>query len=343
MNMRDYRLLMEQASSKIGVMIVQLGTPDSSRVADVRKYLKEFLSDPHVVEVNRFLWSIILNGIILRTRPQRSALLYDRLFRRYGPLLKVYTKSLTEKLEKRLPQYRFYHAMRYGNPSLEATLCQAICEDRCDKLLILPLFPQYSNSTTGSVIDRVNEILMRYRDKPEVVWIRDYYNHPQYQEALACHISQHLTKLNWTPDAMILSYHGIPVRYVKKGDPYQKHCEETSQHLQKNINVDSKTKWIHAYQSRFGKEPWLQPYLDETLEQLAREGVKKIVITSPAFSIDCLETVDELGVEMAHLFRESVPDKAGVEFYLIPALNDADLWVERLSLVIEEKLKVLRT
>lgn len=326
---------MRQVSLKTGLLFVQLGTPDEATPQALKRYLKEFLSDSHVVETCPFMWWLILNGIILRTRPAKSAKLYERLFNNYGPVLLTYTKSLTEKIQKHFDSNNlvFDFAMRYGNPSMKSVIEKMVYQDKCERLYVVPLFPQYSNSTTGSVYDKVFEIIESIRHKPLVEFIPSYYNHPLYIESLATDINNELKASNNKPEKLILSYHGIPVRYVNRGDPYDDHCKKTTELLLPKIDFPSENI-LHCYQSRFGKEPWLQPYTDVTVESLGDQGVKNISVACPAFTMDCLETLDEIGVENLEAFKEH----GGENLELVSCLNDKDHWVENLAKIIQETL-----
>lgn len=324
--------------SKIGVILVQLGTPDEPTPKAVRRYLKEFLSDRHVVDVNPILWFFILNFIILRTRPKKSAALYQRLFDTYGPVLRIYTKSLTEKISQEFAIEQnnmiIRYGMRYGNPSLKSVLREMIDQDKCTNFLIVPLFPQHSNTTTGSINDLVMKEISKLRDKPTIRFMPTYHQSPGYIKSI-CHLLEECLKdRKNSPDKILLSYHGIPKRYAKMGDPYKKHCEETTELIKQQLNFPQ-DNILHTYQSRFGKEPWLQPYTDETLISLAQLGMKDVMIACPAFTMDCLETLDEIAVENQKLFLHH----GGERLQLVSCLNDDDFWVKNLKQLIENELK----
>lgn len=322
-------------SASQAILLVQLGTPDEATPEAVRRYLKEFLGDPHVVDINRFLWFIILNCFILPFRPQKSAALYQRLFQEHGPILRTLTHSLSQKLQDKYRSQGIdvIYAMRYGTPSLSSRLKELSLQYQ--NILVVPLFPQYSNTTTGSIIDRVNEILPELSPKPHIDFIQSYSEEDIYLDCLAQSINQHLDKQKEQPERLLLSYHGIPERYVAQGDPYHLMCLETTERLRPRLNIEPQLV-KHCYQSRFGKEPWLQPYTDEVITSLGQQGVKKIAAACPAFSMDCLETLDEIGVESAQVFKEN----GGESLELIPCLNDQEIWVDGLFTIIEaQRLK----
>lgn len=330
---------MTTSDQKTGILLVQLGTPDEATPEAVRRYLREFLSDRHVVDLNPVLWFFILNFIILTFRPKKSALLYERLFSTYGPVLRTYSKSLATKLAahfdpKTLP---IEYGMRYGNPTLQGALEKLQHHHGCTHILVVPLFPQYSNTTTGSVKDRVHELLQKQSIKPRVSFIQDFYNHPLYIDAVVQLIEQGLKTRHKPAEKLVLSYHGIPQRYVNEGDPYACMCMDTTDLIKAKLNFP-KEDIIHCYQSRFGKEPWLQPYTDVTIKSLADAGVREISVACPAFTMDCLETLDEIAIENQHLFREH----GGENLQLISCLNDHDLWVQNFAKIIHEQLSTPR-
>lgn len=324
---------MTDTGQKTAVLLVQLGTPDEATPQAVRRYLKEFLSDPHVVDLNRILWFFILNGIILTFRPRKSALLYERFFSTYGPTLRTYTKSLTTKLNQITNPQKFtmFFAMRYGNPNLTQELLKIGNTRSFEQLLVVPLFPQYSNTTTGSVKDRILDLVKSLKLSLPIRFIDDFYKHPLYIESLARSINEGLQSRHKPAEKLVLSYHGIPERYVTQGDPYACMCLDTTDLLKTKINFPAENI-IHCYQSRFGKEPWLQPYTDETVEKLAKEGIKEISVACPSFTMDCLETLDEIAIENQHVFHEY----GGTHLQLISCLNDAGHWCQNLAKIIEE-------
>jgi protoporphyrin/coproporphyrin ferrochelatase len=321
---------------KTGVLIAQLGTPDNASPDAVRRFLKEFLSDSHVIQVNPILWFFILNFIILRTRPKKSALLYERFFRLYGRTLMTYSQSLTRQLQPWAEKQDLVidFGMRYGTPSLTRVLKNMVEKQGCERIVVIPLFPQFSDTTTGSIQDLVYGYANSSEQKIKIEFLSDYHNHPLYIKSLASSIQSTLDKKDSPPDYILLSYHGIPFKYATKGDVYPQHCLKTTELLKRKLNFDDK-KILHMYQSRFGKEEWLKPYTDKTLIELAQQGAKNVVVCCPGFSMDCLETLDEIAVENQRLFIKHGGDR--LEF--VSCLNDQPEWVKHLSQIIEEVLK----
>lgn len=313
---------------KTGVLLVQLGTPDAPTLPAVRRYLKEFLSDRHVIDFNPLVWRLILNLIILPVRSKKSAGLYKRLFTTYGPVLLNYTRSLASKLQTSLGDdnivVRF--GMRYGHPSLKTALRQIVDNDHCDSLLIVPLFPQFSRTTTGSIADFVKDELARFERKPSVAVLPPFYNQQPYTRSVSRLINRSLEQRPSPPGRIILSYHGLPKRYVKKGDPYEGQCLKTTELIKKELDYPEENI-LHTYQSRFGPEAWLSPYTDETLVALAKSGIGDVLVACPSFTMDCLETLDEIGVENRKLFLEN----GGKRLELVSCLNDHDHWVKALA------------
>lgn len=321
---------------KIGVLLVQLGTPDEATPKFLKKYLKEFLSDPRVVEVNRAFWFLLLRGVILQTRPKKSALLYQRLFENYGPLLRIYSESLVKQLQTRYPQTEVIvrYGMRYGNPNVTEIMRDLIEKQRCDRLLVVPLYPQYSAATTASTYDAIFTELLKKRWIPSLRIMPPYFDKDPYINSVADLVNDDLAKRTKPPQKILLSYHGIPERYVNNGDPYACMCMTTTDLLKAKLHFPA-ADVLHCYQSRFGKEPWLQPYTDETIKALAKEGVKDVMVVCPGFSMDCLETVDEIGVENQKIFIEN----GGEHLQLVSCLNDHPSWVRALFELIENELK----
>ena len=324
------------SKDKIGVLVAQLGTPDSPTPTALRRYLRQFLSDRRVIEVNRFLWWILLNGIILVTRPRRSAKLYKRVWQKDGsPLLSI-TKRQAEGLKRRLQSQHggieVEFGMRYGSPSLETALDKLVSLG-CSKILLFPMYPQYAAATSASTYDAIFSHILKRRWVPTLRVAEPYYAHPSYIRAQATIINEHLKGLAWEPDRLLLSYHGVPQRYVVKGDPYCCQCVETTAALIPHLDI-SKEKVMHTFQSRFGREPWLTPYTDETLEELAHSGVKNIAIVAPGFTADCLETIDELGNEA----REEFCEAGGEQYSLVACLNDNEVWLDALTKIVTEEL-----
>ncbi|MBZ9859209.1 ferrochelatase [Mesorhizobium sp. CA12] len=307
---------------KIGIMLVNLGTPDGTDFRPMWRYLREFLSDPRVIELNKAIWYPILYGLVLTTRPKKSGANYARIWNREmneSPL-RTFTRAQGQKLAAALtdlPDVVVDWAMRYGNPST-ASVTQKLVDQGCDRILTFPLYPQYSATTTATANDQLFRALMKIRRAPAIRSVPPYYDEPVYIDALARSIEQHLATLDFVPEVVIASYHGIPKPYSDKGDPYGTHCLETTRLLRARLGWDE-NKLITTFQSRFGAQEWLQPYTDVTVEQLAKDGVKSIAIVNPGFSVDCIETLDEIGREAAETFHHA----GGENFAHIPCLNDS--------------------
>ena len=303
---------------KTGILLINLGTPDSTNWWDIRKYLKEFLSDRRVIEVNPVLWQIILNLFILTFRPSKTAHAYKKIWRKESdesPLL-YFTRSQAEKLNKKIGNEKIIvdFAMRYGNPSINSKL-NILKDAGCENIIILPLYPQYAAATTATVCDEVYRSLMSMRWQPSLQVIPHYESEPIYIDALIKSIKEKLGKIRWKPDLIISSYHGIPKKYFDKGDPYHCYCHKTTRLIKENFNeIDIQT----TFQSRFGPQEWLTPYTDKTLESLPSKGVKNLLVICPGFASDCVETLEEIDIQG----RESFMDNGGENFDLIPCLND---------------------
>jgi len=303
---------------KTGVLLINLGTPDSTSWWDIRKYLKEFLSDRRVIEVNPILWQIILNLFILTFRPSKTAHAYKKIWRKESnesPLL-YFTRSQAEKLNSKIGNEKTIvdFAMRYGNPSIKSKL-NILKDAGCENIIILPLYPQYAAATTATVCDEVYRSLMVMRWQPSLQVIPHYESEPLYIDALIKSIKGKLEKIKWKPDLIISSYHGIPKKYFDKGDPYHCYCHKTTRLMKENFNeIDIQT----TFQSRFGPQEWLTPYTDKTLENLPSRGVKNLLVICPGFASDCVETLEEIDIQG----RESFMENGGENFDLIPCLND---------------------
>lgn len=315
-----------------GILLVNLGTPDDPSASAVRRYLAEFLSDPRVIEVPRLIWWCILHCVILRIRPKRSAALYKSVWTAEGSPLMVISKRQTAAIQAALGEkVSVKLAMRYGNPSIKSVLDE-FQQDAVRKIIVLPLYPQYAGPTTGSTFDAVADALKKWRWVPELHFINQYCDKPLYVEALANSVRDYLDT-HEKPQKIIFSYHGIPKRYLTAGDPYYCFCQKTTRLVQEKLGLD-KDDCITSFQSRVGREEWLKPYTDELLAELPSKNIKKIAILSPAFSADCLETLEELAVENRHNFLN-----AGGEAYdYIPALNDRPDHIKALVELIEEQL-----
>ena len=310
-------------AERVGVLLVNLGTPDSADARGVRVYLKEFLSDPRVIEDQGLKWKLVLNGIILRVRPGRKARDYRKIWNREkneSPL-KTITRAQSEKLADAISDHDHVvvdWAMRYGNPSIRSRI-DTLMSQGCDRLLVVPLYPQYSAATSATVCDEVFRVLGDMRAQPTLRVTPPYYDDPDYIEALAVSIDAHLATLPFQPEIIVASFHGMPQKYVDKGDPYQAQCIATTDALRKRMGLDA-SKLKLTFQSRFGFDAWLQPYTDKTVAQLAKDGVRRIAVVTPGFSADCLETLEEIAQENAEIFKHN----GGEQFAAIPCLNDSD-------------------
>lgn len=322
--------------SHLGVLLVNLGTPDSTDVPDVRRYLKQFLSDPRIVEVSRPLWWLILNGVILRIRPAKTAEAYRSVWdeKEGSPLMSISRKqqrSLQESLSAEL-NAKVVLAMRYGNPSVADALTE-LREAKVRRLVVLPMYPQYSGSTVGSVFDEVSNKLSRLRWLPETRFINQYFDEEGYIDALAQSVQNHWQQ-HGQPQQLVMSYHGIPQRYRTKGDPYFCQCQATSRLLAEKLQL-APDQYQVVFQSRFGREPWLQPYCDETLKTLPTKGIKNINVICPGFAADCLETIEEIDEENREYFMEA----GGENFSYIPALNDQAPHIEMMAGLINRHIQ----
>ena len=303
---------------KTGILLINLGTPDSTSWWDIRKYLKEFLSDRRVIEINPFVWQIILNLFILTFRPSKTAHAYKKIWRKEtneSPLL-YFTRSQANKLNIKIGNEKIIvdFAMRYGNPSIKSKL-KSLKDAGCENIVILPLYPQYAAATTATVCDEVYRSLMGMRWQPSLQIIPHYESEPIYIDALIKTIKVKLASINWKPDLIISSYHGIPKKYFDKGDPYHCYCHKTTRLMKESFNeIDIQT----TFQSRFGPQEWLTPYTDKTLESLPSNGIKNLLVICPGFASDCVETLEEIDIQG----RESFIDNGGKNFDLIPCLND---------------------
>ena len=312
------------ATGGIGVLIVNLGTPDAPTPAAVRRYLKEFLSDRRVIEKNSLLWKTFLNAVILPLRSRRRARDYERIWNRdkdESPI-KTITRSQAEKLGGILEPLGKHvivdWAMRYANPSIASRL-EVLVTWGCERILVMPLYPQYSAATTATVCDEVFRFMLRQRVQPALRFLPAYYEDPYYIEVLASSLQAELKSLPFTPDVILASYHGVPKEAVAKGDPYQAQCTRTTELLRAQLGLDE-TRLMMSFQSRFGRAQWLEPYTIATVRALARKGVKNLVVITPGFSADCLETLEEIKVENARMFMRH----GGENFTAIPCLNDSE-------------------
>ncbi len=319
---------------KTGVLIVNLGTPDSTDWLDIRKYLKEFLSDKRVIEVNPLIWQFILNIFILTFRPSKTARAYKEIWMKnenMSPLL-YYTQKQSEKIASSISTKNLIidFAMRYGNPSIKSKIYK-LQKQGCENLVILPLYPQYAAATTATVCDEVYRTLMQMRWQPSLKIIPHYESEALYIDALVKSINKKINEINWKPDIIIASYHGIPKKYFDQGDPYHCYCHKTTRLISEKFNaIEIKT----TFQSRFGPQEWLQPYTDKTLESLPTEGKKNILTICPGFASDCVETLEEILIQG----KESFLSSGGKNFDMIPCLNDNDDHITLLKSLIQKNI-----
>jgi ferrochelatase len=322
-----------QQPARIGVLVTNLGTPDAPERGALKRYLKQFLWDPRVVEVPRPLWWLILNGIILNVRPSRSAAAYRTVWTEAGSPLLLHTKAQAEALQQSLGEdVAVAFAMRYGNPGIEPAIDQLLATG-VRKLVVLPLYPQYSGPTGGSTFDAVTDYLRRRRWVPELRFLNHYCDHPAYIAALAESVREHWEQ-HGRADKLLLSYHGEPQRYLDQGDPYYCQCQKTSRLLAAALELNE-DQYLTTFQSRFGREPWLKPYTDDTLRELPGQGVKSVQVVCPGFAADCLETLEEIGVENRSYFEQA----GGERYEYIPCLNTRDSHIEALSTIAREQLQ----
>jgi ferrochelatase len=321
----------------VGLLLLNLGTPDGTDFRPMWRYLREFLSDRRVVETPRLIWYPILYGIVLTRRPRSSGAKYRTIWneeRNESPLLTI-TRAQAGRLAERFagePRIAVEWGMRYGNPSTESALKKLIAKG-CERVLMFPLYPQYSATTTATANDKLYSALMKMRRMPAVRSTPAYYDEPVYIEALARSIAKHLSTLDFEPEVILASYHGLPVSYAERGDPYPEQCLATTRLLRARLGLDEK-KLITTFQSRFGREEWLQPYTDKTVEKLAQEGVKSIAVVNPGFPADCIETLEEIAGEV----REAFLHAGGSNFSHIPCLNDSDDGIDVIETLVRREL-----
>jgi ferrochelatase len=318
------------ATPKVGVLLVNLGTPDAPTTSAVKRYLKQFLSDQRVVEIPPLVWQPILRGIILNTRPQKSAKAYAKVWTEKGSPLAFFTAGQAEALQARMEGIAdVRYAMRYGNPSVGDQLA-AMKAAGCNRILIAPLYPQYSGATTGTVLDEAYATLTAMRWHPAIRTLPAYHDDARYIGALKTSIEASLAKLDFVPDALVISFHGMPERTLHLGDPYHCHCQKTARLLSEAMGREL----VVSFQSRFGRAKWLEPATDDTLMKLAREGTKKVAIFAPGFSVDCLETLEELAMQGHEQFEEA----GGTHYAYLPCLNDSDVGMDMLEQIIGQEL-----
>ena len=326
------------ATPKIGVILSNLGTPDGTTYWPMRRYLSEFLSDRRVIEKPFLLWQALLQGVILTTRPSRKGKDYASVWnkeRDEGPL-KTVTRAQAEKvaaiLADRYPGVIVDWGMRYANPSLPSVV-ERLFRQGCSRLILLPLYPQYSAATTATGCDVVFKKLLAMRWQPALRTAPPYHDHPTYVAAIAGSIREHLAGLDWKPDRVVMSFHGMPKEYLLRGDPYHCQCMKTARLVFAELGMGPDRAMV-CFQSRFGPDEWLQPYLDKTMEALPGQGVKKVVVVSPGFSTDCLETLEEIEVENREIFMHH----GGEQFSYVPCLNDSDASVQMIAELVEREL-----
>jgi ferrochelatase len=327
------------AAPPIGVLLVNLGSPDAAEPAAVRRYLREFLSDPRVIEDQGLIWKFVLNAIILTTRPRRRARDYAKIWNKADneAPLKTITRAQAQKLaaslEAKGARILVDWAMRYSNPAIGERI-EALMAQGCDRLLVVPLYPQYAAATTATVADEVLRVLARLRRQPALRIAPPYYDDPVYIEAIASTLRASLAGIGFEPELVLASFHGIPKDYAEQGDPYPQQCAETVRLLRARLGYDA-NKLLLTFQSRFGRAEWLTPYTDKTVEQLARQGVRNLAVVMPGFSADCLETLEEIAIENADIFRKN----GGVNFFAVPCLNDSAPGMAVIQAVAERELK----
>lgn len=322
---------------KVGVLLVNLGTPDGTDYRSMRRYLAEFLSDRRVIEVPRAIWLPLLYGIILNRRPQKVGKAYEKIWNTglNESWLRTYTRNQSDRLSEALadhPSVVVDWAMRYGNPSI-AEKMEALKDQGCDRIVLFPLYPQYAAATTATVNDHAFRTMMKMRWQPALRTVPPYHDDPAYIEAIARSIETHLASLDFEPEMVLASFHGIPLSYFQKGDPYHCQCTKTARLVRERLGWP-KEKLMVTFQSRFGREEWLQPYTDKTVEKLAADGVKRLAIINPGFVSDCLETLEEIAGEVAEIFHHH----GGEKFSHIPCLNDGEDGIKVIEAVVRREL-----
>ncbi len=327
----------EVTFGRIGVLLVNLGTPDGTDYWSMRRYLKEFLSDRRVIEVNPAVWWVILNAFVLTKRPFSSGEAYRLIWNREkdeSPLRTI-TRSQAEKISEAFsdaPQIVVDWAMRYGNPSIKSRL-EHLQAQGCDRIVLFPLYPQYSAATTGTACDKAFDALKQMRWQPTIRVVPPYYDEPAYIQALARSVRENIAALEFEPEVVVASFHGLPLEYFQKGDPYHCHCAKTARLLREALGWDAH-KLRFTFQSRFGNAEWLQPYTDQTIEELAGEGIKRLAVVTPGFSADCVETLEEIAMQGRETFEEA----GGEHYALLPCLNDTPDSIAMLSAIIRREL-----
>jgi ferrochelatase len=325
---------MNGAGDRVGILLINLGTPDAPEARAVRRYLAEFLSDPRVIELPKFAWKPILHGVILRTRPRKSAEAYNQIWTNEGSPLRVIAHRQAEALRKRLPDLSIHYAMRYGHPGIASAIERMVAEG-CNRILAAPLYPQYCAATTATANDAVFGVLARMRRQPAIRTLPPYYDDPLYIDALAGNLARQLGALDFQPEKLLLSFHGMPVRTRELGDPYHDHCQESARLIGKALGRDVEV----AFQSKFGRAKWLEPATDATLAGYPAKGVRRIAVAAPGFSADCIETLEELGIRGRHAFKQA----GGEQFALLDCLNDSPESIAMLELLLGRELEGWRS
>jgi len=333
LNYQGEKNFQHNQAETLGVLITNLGTPDSPTASGLRKYLKEFLSDPRVVEIPRILWMLILHGIILRLRPAKSARAYRSVWTEGGSPLLVISQQQQKLLQQKLNDIcpvpvKLVLGMRYGSPSI-VTAMEELKAANARRILVLPLYPQYASSTTGSTFEAVSRVISRWRWVPELHFINQYHDHPLYVEALANSVREQF-ETGGQPEKLLMSFHGIPKVTQEDGDPYLCHCHKTGRLLAEKLGLSAE-QYLVTFQSRFGKAEWIQPYTEQTLKTLARDGIKHVGVVTPGFAADCLETLEEIGEENREYFLEA----GGERYDFIACLNDRVDHISALARIIE--------
>lgn len=318
--------------SRTAVLLTNLGTPQAATASALRPYLRQFLSDPRVIEVPRLIWQIILNGVILVIRPRRSAQAYREIWTEQGSPLAVDTEALAHAVDKHLPEVKVDWAMRYGQPSIKKTM-QSLLEDGYRRVFVLPLYPQYSATTTASTFDAIADCLKETRWIPDLRFNTAYHDQPEYLQAIADSIKAYWTE-HGEPDKLLFSFHGIPQSYFDKGDPYFCQCQRTVREVVERLDLDH-SKYAIAFQSRVGKQVWLRPYTEDLLEQWGKEGIENVHVICPGFSIDCLETLEEIAIRG----REDFIEAGGKTLSLIPCLNASDQHANAIATIVQRQIK----
>jgi protoporphyrin/coproporphyrin ferrochelatase len=322
--------------SRVGVLMVNLGTPEATSYWPMRRYLKEFLSDPRVIEVNRLLWWFILNFIILSFRPQKSGHAYEQIWNkdRDESPLKTITRAQAEAVAEKLGKSVVVDwAMNYGLPPIAERL-EAMKKQGCDRILVVPLYPQYSASTTASVVDNVGRAMKTMRWQPTIRVVPPYFAQPSYVHAISHSLKDYIDQLTWKPDRVLMAFHGLPREYLDKGDPYHCQCQKTARLVRNRLGMSSDALQV-VFQSRFGKAEWLKPYAQETVEELPTQGIKNLLLISPGFASDCVETLEELSIGLKETFEE----QGGKNFAVVPCLNASPTSIAMLETVIRNELQ----